>query len=240
MKKTIIPSLTFLSLILLFSLYSCAQGPDSSSPSKPGSGGSQAFDNITFTLRINDAGKLSSGGYYIILLNSNDQAIEVTNPGTYTDAIRFYLDPNSGYTYTWFHRVQSVPGPGYEFVSTARIDEFAQISSDSRALSYLFKLKDSTCIFNQYIFNRFTAHVVTTDTYQSAILGRTLDTLGPGPDITHNDEYTVFVSKALGPENPLPPNYPSDNLYDWDTKSDLPADFPYINFDIESFQINVF
>ncbi|MDQ7823833.1 MAG: hypothetical protein RDV48_13625 [Candidatus Eremiobacteraeota bacterium] len=221
--------------MLLLLLVSCAQGPSGQSFSQ---GGSTADKNyITFTLTFNETGSIASNGYYLIMLNSEAQPIEVTNTGTYTDALRLYNDPLAGPTYYWLHRIPSVPGPGYEFVYTARIDQYAQISSDSRTLSFTFSTKDSSVIFNQYIFNRFTAQALTTDNFSSAMIGRTLDTMGPGPDITHSDLYTVMVNKTTGPENPLPPNYPDDELYDWATKGDLPADFPYVNFDIKSFQI---
>jgi len=64
--------------------------------------------------------------------------------------------------------------------------------------------------------------------------------MGPGPDITHNEQYTVFVDKSLGVINPKPPTYPQDPLFDWVTHGDLPSDFPYANFDLESLQINVY
>jgi hypothetical protein len=229
-------------IIFLLCTVSCAQGPDSSSPSGSGSSGSSGSSKrfINFFLRINDGGRVSTGGYYVILLNSQVEAIEVTNPGTYTDAIRLYMDPVVGPTHNWLHRIPSVPGPGYEFVITSRLDEYASISSDWKSITYTFNTTDPSVIFNQYMTNRFTAHAMTTDTYHTAILGRALDTLGPGPDTTHNDLYSILVDKQLGPQNPLPPDYPSDPLYDWATKGDLPADFNYVNFDIESFQINTY
>jgi hypothetical protein len=228
-------------IALLLCTVSCAQGPENAGSSGTGSGGSGTTKQyVNFFLRLNDAGRISTGGYYVILLNSSVEAIEVTNPGTYTDAIRLYIDPTVGPTHSWLHRIPSVPGPGYEFVITSRLDEYASISSDWKSVTYTFNNNDPSVIFNQYMLNRFTAHAMTTDTYHNAILGRVLDTLGPGPDTTHNDLYSILVDKLLGPQNPLPPNYPSDTLYDWATKGDLPADFNYINFDIESFQINTY
>lgn len=239
-KNSALIVLTILAVAAVLLTVSCASGPESGSSSSTGSTSGDSKEYISFMLRLNDAGKISSGGYYVILLNSSVESIEVTNAGTYTDVIRLVYDAGIGYINTWYHRIPSVPGPGYEFVNAARLDEYAQVSSDGRSVSYTFKTKDSSVIFNQYISTRFTCHAMTTDTYQNAILGRTLDTLGPGPDITQNDLYTIFVTKFTGPEKPLPPNYPQDNLFDWCTKSDLPSDFTYENFDIESFQVNCY
>ncbi len=233
--------LTFLALAAVLLTVSCASGPESgSTSSSTGQSGGESKEYISFMLQLNDAGKISSGGYYAILLNSSVEAIEVTNAGTYTDVIRLNYDPGLGYANAWYHRIPSVPGPGYEFVNTARLDEYAQVSPDGRSVTYTFRTKDTSVIFNQYMLSRFTCHAMTTDIYQNSILGRTLDTLGPGPDITHNDLYTIFVTKFTGPEKPLPPSYPQDNLFDWATKSDLPADFNYESFDIESFQVNCY
>jgi hypothetical protein len=231
--------LLFLAGCALF-ISGCAQGPDSGSSFSGSAGGGATKDNLVFLQRINDSGRINTGGSYVILLNAQVQAIEVTNPGTYTDAIKFYYDPNLGPSYAWLHRIPSVPGPGYDFVSTARLDEYAQVSSDFRSISYTFKLNDASVIFNQYISNRFTAQAITTDTYQNAILGRVIDAMGPGPDITHNEQYTVFVDKSLGVISPQPPSYPQDPLFDWVTHGDLPSDYPYANFDLESLQINVY
>jgi hypothetical protein len=231
--------LLLLAAVLALALVSCAQNPDSSSSFSGSPDGSNGKNYITFLLRLNDGGRISPGGYYVILLNSNVQAIEVTNPGTYTDAIRLSIDGNMAASFYWLHRIPSVPGPGYDFVTTARLDEYAQISSDYRSVAYTFKLNDSSVIFNQYISNRFTTSAMTTDSYQNALLGRALDTMGPGPDISQNDEYTTFFDKTTGLMDPKPPNYPQDSLYDWTTKGDLSSDFPYINFDIESLQINL-
>ncbi|MGV8119959.1 MAG: hypothetical protein AB2L14_09395 [Candidatus Xenobiia bacterium LiM19] len=238
-KNSAIFLLAFLALAVIFVTVSCASGPESGSSSTGTSGGA-GKEYISFMLQLNDAGKIAAGGYYVILLNSSIESIEVTNAGTYTDVIRLSYDPGIGYVHYWYHRIASVPGPGYEFVATARVDEYGQVSSDGRSVTYTFKTNDSSVIFNQYMSSRFTCHAMTTDTYQNSILGRVIDTLGPGPDITHNDLYTIFVTKVIGPEKPLPADYPQDNLLDWVTQSDLSSDFNYQNFDIESFQVNCY
>jgi hypothetical protein len=230
-----------LSISILLLLNSCAQGPETSPSTAPGGGGEtpQARQFISFTLRLNDAGRLSSGGYYIILFNAEVGAIDVTNAGTFTDGIRLSIDPALGPSHYWFHKIPAVPGPGYDMVLVTRVDEFATISPDQRSVTYTFNTTDSSIIFNQYLTNRFTAHALTTDNYAASVIGRVIDTMGPGPDISQNPEYTIVVSKDLGPEKPYPPNYPMDPLLDWCIRDDLGVGFPYVNFDIESFQINL-
>ena len=231
---------TLIIFALLFLMSSCAQQPDSLSSSSSSSDGTTTPQYISFTLKINDAGRIAEGGYYIILFNCEVDGIEVTNAGTFSDGIRLYVDPMLGPTHYWFHRIPSVPGPGYDMVLIARIDEYAQIAADWRSVTYTFSTTDSSVIFNQYILNRFTAHAMTTDNYANSVIGRIFDTMGPGPDISQNIEYTAVVAKDFGVEHPYPPNYPSDTLFDWAVKDDLPLDFPYVNFDIQSFQINVY
>ena len=89
--------------VILMTLCSCAQ--DSESPGTAGQTSAQGKQYISFTLKINDAGILSTGGYYIILFNSKVNGIEVTNSGTFTDGIRLYIDPMLGPTHYWFHRI---------------------------------------------------------------------------------------------------------------------------------------
>lgn len=236
MKKLL---LLILYSLVIVQLTSCAQGPDpGSTQNSTGNSGNASY--VQFLLKINDAGKLNSQGYYVILFNSEVQPIEATNAGTFTDGIRMQIDPNFGPQHYWFHRIPSVPGPGYDLVLIARVDEYAQISSDWRTVTYTFKLDDSSVIFNQYIFSRFTAHAMTTDIYMNSVLGRVIDCMGPGPDISQNSQYTVYANRYTGVENPRPPSYPVDPLYDWCTINDLPVDFPYFDYDIETFQVNTF
>ena len=70
-------------------------------------------------------------------------------------------------------------------------------------------------------------------------MGRVLDTLGKGPSVDQNSLYTLYINKGSGVVNPQPPGYPGDPLEDYATHSDLPSDYPYSNFDITSFTVEV-
>jgi len=185
---------------------------------------------IVFELEVNPKGGIDfdGRGYYAILFNSQAQAIEVTNPETFTDFIRY-----DGMNFLWFHRQDNVPPPGYSWVSAGNINRYCGVSSDNRKLTVVFNLDDPGIFFNQYLANPcFTMQAVTSDTYKSSIIGRTIDTMGPGPDIIENSLNTVYVSRELGVLSPYPAFYPMDPLKDWITVKDLPPDFPYPDFDL--------
>jgi len=224
--------LLLLATVLALTLVSCAQNPDSASSFSGSPDGSNGKNFITFLLRLNDGGRISPGGYYVILLNSNVQAIEVTTPAP------TLMQSGSPLMGTWWQATsgftvfRACPGPGMISYPPPVLMNIPRYHLITAPWPILFKLNDSSVIFNQYISNRFTATAITTDTYQNALLGRTLDCMGPGPDISQNDEYTTFFDKTTGLMDPKPPNYPQDALYDWTPKGDLPSDFPYINFDM--------
>lgn len=221
--------------ILCLFLSSCASGP-SSRGSHPGGGGSPGQTRyLRFTLRVGAAGSIDGNGRgsYVILLNGFLQPIEVTNSDTFTDFIRY-----DGFNFDWYHRQDNVPGPGYTFLKVGNVNQTSHVGADGKSLIVTFNVDDSSSLLNQYILtDRFAVHVVTTDNFQQAVLGRALDTLGPGPDMSHNTEYTLYADKFLGIIAPKPPDYPKDPLGDYVRQPDLPGDFPFENFDLELFQI---
>jgi hypothetical protein len=228
MFKKLTAVLLLLSIPLISAIFmpGCASGPANLGNSS----------TLTFSVAVNEQGELDTGknGYYAILLNSYDEEIDVTNYETFTDFIRY-----DGFNFTWYHRQGNVPSPGYTFVNVGNLNSDTVISGDNTGFLLRINLKDQSHLFNQYIqSSRFTTHIVTTDRNNS-LLGRTLDTLGQGPAIDGNTLYTVFFDIGSGVVQPIPPDYPTDPLDDYDEKSDLGADFPYVNFDIDKFSVEL-
>lgn len=223
-------TLIILILTLCFLCYQvsgCASGADIKSNGK---------STLMIRLAVDPAGKIddSGRGYYGILFNGFSEDIEVTNYETFTDFIRY-----DGFNFTWYHRQGNVPSPGYTWVNAGNLNADSQISGDGTALLIRISLEDTAHVFNQYLeSNRFSVHVVTTD-QNNSLLGRAIDTLGQGPSIDGNALYTVFFDKLNGIVNPEPPMYPSDPVGDYDVKSDLGDEFPYENFDLESFSVEL-
>lgn len=214
----------------------CASGPGG-----PGSGGAGLPPGtapqhlVTFQMTINPSGTIdrSGRGYYVFLLNANGDPIEVSNLDTFTDMVRF-----DGTNFSWFHRVEGVPAPGFFLVFTSNVNDNARISGDQRSLQVTFNDGDASNPFNQFILGeRFTAHALTSDSLNSAVRGRIIDTIGQGPSLDGNENFTLTVDKLVGAVSPLPPNFPTDAANDFITYPDLPPDFPYVNFDITSFDV---
>jgi len=192
---------------------------------------------IYFTFSVNPAGKidLEGRGYYALLFNQDANPIEVSNPDSFTDFIRF-----DGMQFIWFHRQDNVPPPGYTWVSAGNINRFGHISSDNRTITLIFDLNDPTLLFNQYLPNPcFSVHLLTCSNEKGAYLGKVIDTLGLGPSILNNSLNTVYVNSQQGSLTPYPPFYPMDPLNDWAKQENLPPDFPYKNFDLYRFEIKV-
>ncbi|MCR5661033.1 MAG: hypothetical protein K6G50_02760 [bacterium] len=188
---------------------------------------------LTFTVTVNSNGVIdqTGNGYYAILLNSQGNAIEVTDLDTFTDIIRY-----DGINFDWYTRQANLPNPGFTFTHVGSLNHSSSISSDGTQLQVVIDLSDSTNYLSQHISaDKFTAHLMTTDNYESAILGRVLDTMGES--ISSNSLQTVLVDKLLGAIEPFPTYYPDDPLNDWITRNDLDPDFPYTNFDIARFEI---
>ncbi|MCL5774540.1 MAG: hypothetical protein M1536_09250 [Firmicutes bacterium] len=218
--KLILP----LSWLLL--LTGCAKGPF---PVAGPGGGAARY--LAFTLTVNRAGVIdrSGIGYYAILFNSRNEPIDVTiddpNTSTYTDKIIF-----NGVNFLWYHRQENVPPPGYTWFPAGSVNNNGSVSSDGRSLIIKFNINDSSTLLAQYLqSSNFTVHVVTLDNQ-----GRPLDTIGPTLD--NSIQYTMKVNKLTGyiTGDPI---YPNDNENDYVTRPDLPADYPYKNFDIVTFQI---
>lgn len=219
-------SCIILTFLITLSFAGCASGPTEK--------GNKT--TLTFTIKVNERGEIDDGsnGYYAILLNGFSEDIEVTNYETFTDFIRY-----DGFNFTWYHRQGNVPSPGYTWVDAGNMNSEGLVSGDGKSIVVRMDLNDSTNLFNQYIESkRFSVHVVTTDR-DSALLGRTIDTLGQGPAIDGNALYTVFFDRTTGILTPEPPSYPSDPLDDYSEKPGLGDDFPYKNFDIESFTVEL-
>lgn len=214
----------FVSAFVIIMISGCASGPASGNVTK----------NIRFTIKVSDAGEIdtSGRGYYVLLLNSLSEPIEVTNFETFTDFVRY-----DGINFTWYHRQGNVPSPGYTWVNAGNINSSASIAGGGKSIVLRMNVQDSSFIFNQYMQSaRFTCHVLTTDSSNS-LIGRALDTLGQGPSISGNSLYTVGFDKNTGIMDPLPPGYPSDPIGDVDEKPDLEG-FPYDSYDIDSFTVD--
>ncbi|MCL5038040.1 MAG: hypothetical protein M1269_13150 [Chloroflexi bacterium] len=201
----------------------------------PAQGGTPRFLVITFA--VNDRGHIDidGNGFYVILFNNNGNPIEVTNPDTYTDFIRF-----DGFNFEWFHRRDNIPPPGYTWIAAGNLNRLAHISSDEREFKILLDLENPNMQFLRYITNnRFTIHGMTCTLEGSSILGKVLDFEGIGPGLDQNDLNTIQVNRFTGALQPLPPFYPSDPLNDITKHEGLGEGFPYDNFDIRIFEISV-
>lgn len=202
------------------------------------SGSPEEFNNSTLilTLTVDQRGEIDTWGrgYYAILFNGFSEEIEVTNYETFTDFIRY-----DGFNFTWYHRQGNVPSPGYTWVDAGNMNDDGLISSDGNSIIIRIDLNDRTSLLNQYIESRrFTIHAVTTDKSDN-LLGRAIDTLGRGPSFGGNSLYTLFFDKSTGLLSPLPSGYPMDPVGDYSVKPQLGSDFPYENFDIESFTVEL-
>lgn len=190
---------------------------------------------LRFSMTVNSNGKIDTDGrgMYAILLNSQGESIEVTDSDTFTDFIRF-----DGINFDWYTRQANLPNAGFTFYQVGSMNPEGSISSDGRTLNITVDTSDTNTYFNQYIVSsKFTAQAVTTDCTDDSYLGRIIDHMGD--DINSNSLNTVTVSKDIGVTAPIPSIYPNDYLTDWITHNDLDADFPYVNFDIDTFEISV-
>ena len=193
--------------------------------------GGDSFLHFKLTVNSNGTIDRSGQGYYVILLNSMGEEIQITDKDTFTDFMRF-----DGVNFNWYTRQANQPNPGFTFALAGSLNTEGTVSTDGRSLDITFNLADSGTMFSQYIKSlKFTAHALTTDNYESSWIGRYLDFMGD--DIDSNGLQTVLVSQLEGAINPLPTFYPNDPLNDWYKRSDLGDTFPYVNFDIESLQI---
>ena len=211
----------------------CASGPSDGSAKSGVPAGGARFLHFIVSVNPNGVVDRTGRGYYAILLNAQGEPIEVTDLDTFTDFIRF-----DGTNTDWYHRQANQPNPGFTFVQAGSLNAASSLSADGRQLRVILDVGESTNFLNQFVVtNRFTAHLVTTDNYQNSILGRVLDTLGPGPGLGSNSQQTLEVQKGAGAVQPLPASYPGDPLNDWITRDDLQPDYPYTNFDIASFEV---
>ncbi len=204
-------------------------------PPFPGSPFSRRLLAITLTVNPNGVVDSSGRGYYCILFNSFNRPIECTDLDTFSDFIRF-----DGLNCAWYHRQARAPRPGFQFFQAANINFSARVQPDFRSFEVVLDLGEPTNVLNQFILQpNFTVHALTCDNYKQGLIGRALDTLGQGPDLAKNTLQTVRVNKAQGCIPPFPQFYPSDPLLDWIVHPDLPADFPYANFDISRLEVNL-
>ncbi len=188
---------------------------------------------LHFKMSINSNGSVdhSGVGCYIILLNSMAEAIEVTDTDTFTDFIKY-----DGVNFDWYTRQANQPNPGFTFAMAGSLNTEGSISNNGQTIDITFNLADGSSLLHQYMTaSTFTAHAITTDAFEDADIGRVLDVLGNG--LTGNSLQTVLVNKKQGAISPYPSYYPNDNLEDWLEQPDLSATFPYVNFDIDTFQI---
>jgi len=238
----------FLCAFLILALLSgCATGPGGGSSfdaktglfvdhTSPGSGGQVAVPTnlLQFRLTLNDEGVFDGvHGLYAILINSLGQPIEATNSDKFTDFISW-----DGTNVIWYNRRTDAQNTSFFFTGTAILNQVTTFTPDRRTMTVTFNLQDTTAPLNQFVpTTTFTAHAVTTDRFPNAILGRVLDSLGPGPSLAQNPLFTVPVDKNAGAVSPLPSEYPNDALQDWIVQPDLDATFPYVNYDIKKFEV---
>lgn len=239
-----------LSVTIAVIVAGCASGPGgatsvSATPVAPNaSGGSTSVSGsagaasasprlIQFALTVNDEGEFDSvNGYYAIAVNAFNQPIDVSNNETFSDFMVY-----DGVNTLWYHR-QTIPSQSlFNFVPVALINQDVSFSDDRHTMLITFSLSDATSPLSQFVGTTFTADAFTTD--RNGILGRVLDTMGPGPSLDNDTQYTYFCDKQLGVVNPVPNNFPNDRLNDWITQPDLGAAFPYVNFDIKRFEVTV-
>lgn len=221
-------------VIFVLAMGGCASGPAGGSPAQQAINATGARF-LHFILSVNPNGVVDQQGrgYYVILLNSQGDPIEVTDLDTFTDFIRF-----DGTNFDWYHRQANQPNPGFTFVQAGSLNASGTLATDRKSFRVILDIGESTSFINQFIVsNRFTAHAVTSDNFQNAIIGRLLDTMGPGPSIGSNTQQTIMVQKGAGAVQPFPSFYPDDPLNDWITRDDLPPDYPYANFDIAKLEI---
>lgn len=227
---------------VLFGIGGCASAGDTGvnrAANDPlGNGGvvpSTGLRLLEFDIGINPNGTVdrTGRGIYAILLNAQGTPIEVTDLDTFTDVIRF-----DGQNFDWYHRLSQVPNPGYTFAQVGPLAGQAQVLPDGKSIQIVLDTGESTAFINQFIpAGVFTANVVTTDAFGGSFLGRIIDTGGQGPNINSNSLQTITVRKGEGAVQPLPQSYPFDPLNDEVVHGDLPADFPYANFDIVNFRV---
>ncbi|MBQ7567261.1 hypothetical protein IJT17_00470 [bacterium] len=224
-------SAAFLASVMLGSIAITGCASDIGGAAADNPGGDHTY--LHFKLSVNPNGVIdrSGSGYYVILLNSRGEEIEVTDIDTFTDFIKY-----DGVNFDWYTRQANQPNPGWTFAMAGSLNTEGSVASDGHSIEVAFNLSDSSSMLSQYVIsNKFTAHAITTDTYQDAILGRVIDVMGDSLD--GNSLQTVLVSKLQGAIKPFPTYYPNDRLNDWITHGDLEASFPYVNYDIASLQI---
>lgn len=231
-------------LVLGALLGACASGPTANTNNSPSLTGDNSTSTgvtggrlLSLSMSVNPNGRIdtSGQGFYLFLFNALGNQIEVTDLDTFTDFIRF-----DGRSFDWFHRNAQLPRPGFQFILAGSLNQAGRVTSDGRTVEVLLDTADPTNLLNQFIVtSQFTVHAVTTDSFQNAIVGRALDTLGAGPSLSSNSLQTIRVSKFNGALTPLPQFYPIDPLSDFITQSVLPPDFPYANFDIQRFEITL-
>ena len=225
--------------LILLGLWLLQWLPGQAQPTLPFPGNGNPFTNrlLAITLTVNPNGMIdtSGRGYYIILFNSFNQAIECTDLDTFSDFVRF-----DGLNWAWFHRQARAPRPGFQFFQATNLNSASRIQPDMRSIEVIFDMAESTNVLNQFITtNTFTMHALTSDNYRQGLIGRPLDTLGQGPDLGKNSLQTIRLNKGQGIIPPFPQFYPSDPLNDVKQHADLPSDFPYANFDLSRVEVNL-
>jgi hypothetical protein len=228
-----------LALLLIPVLGGCASGPNSSSSSAGGvpassASGSTASTNhlLQFAITLNDNGVFdATQGLYAVAFNSFDELIDVSSSDKFTDFVVY-----DGNNLVWYSRQTSSTNQSFIYVAVATVTQALSFTPDRRTMLITFDTSDASSALNQFIKSQqFTCVPVTTD--RTGYLGRIIDTLGPGPDLSHDTLYTITVDKALGAISPLPASYPDDDLNDWIVLPDVAGTFPYVNYDIKSFTV---
>ncbi len=188
---------------------------------------------MRMTVNPNAVVDTSGQGFYIFLINSQGQPIEATDFDTFTDFVRF-----DGQNFDWYNRQANLPNVGFNFVQAGSLNASSRITPDGKTVEVVLDTGESTSFVNQFVVgSTFTAHAITSDNFQGAVIGRLIDTLGPGPNINSNSAQTVLVRKGEGAVSPLPQSYPTDPINDFVTQGGLPANYPFLNFDIVRFEI---
>lgn len=229
-------------MTLAFFISGCASGPSgassvSAAPVTTSTGTATASPSpalLQFAVSINDQGSFDAvNGFYAIMLNAFDTPIDVTNNDKFTDFMLW-----DGTYLVWYHRQSNPSNNLFTFVATTTLNPYLSFSEDRRTMFITLNPADTTTPLNQFIgSSAFTANCATTD--RSGILGRIIDTMGPGPSLDNDALYTYNIDKTLGLVPPAPPEYPNDALNDWITQPDLDPSFPYVNFDIKSFTVTL-
>lgn len=233
----LIPYVSLFSAIVLVTSGCASMGDASPSSGSGGAGGTTSQRLLSFSLTVDGPGDINTSGQgrYAVLLNAEALPIEATDSDTFTDMLVY-----DGHFLRWYHRQIGATGGGVaNFIPVATLNDNYTIADEGKTLRILIDIDNAQHPMAQFIpSNRFTAHALTTTNISGTYLGTTIDALGQGPSLASNSAATITIDKNIGAVPPLPADYPVDPVGDFVTH-DLSAGFPYSDFDITLFRVDL-